>query len=459
MTPAKLKQRLRTLIVVMMENRSFDHVLGHLSLPDYGGRQKVEGVSRLDDPDYGNPSENGTVLFPFVGRDNALPNDLPHERDYVTEQLAHSAALGGYGMTGFTLAYERFTDTTGVLQPPPLMVLPPEAVPVTSFLANEYAVCDHWFAPLPTSTQPNRLMAMSGYTLRDTTQSGLLPEQHLALDWLTAHHVSWRVYSAGLSFFTLMPKMWPVLIGEHFRSLDHLAADVMHEPDDTWPEVIFIEPDYDDSPVHLSGHACDNHPPLSIAFGEAFLRRVYEAVTSNADRWLGTAMFVTYDEHGGFFDHVAPPAIPCPTPAGASYAAFDSAGVRVPTIVASPLVKRGSVVKGVLDHTSILQLFAERFGQLGEPYSPSVEGRRQAGIGSASIVFSAGAARSDVPTVSSAPIAATTALVSRRDPSTPLQEAFATSVKAFAQAHGADALAKFPQIAHWLGRGGRRGAL
>ncbi len=444
-----LRSRVDTIIVVMMENRSFDHMLGHLSLPGFGGRTDVDGLANLEDPAFANPSRNGTVVFPFVTADGPLPSDLPHERDSVAIQFAKSAAIGGFAMNGFVKAYEQFTGTSGVLRPPPMGLLTSGDLPVTGFLAREYAVCDRWFAPLPTSTQPNRLMAISGYSMHDTTQSGLLPDQDVVFDWLQAHGVRWRVYSAGISFFTLMPKLWPLLLTDQFRHLNALSNDVQNEPDATWPQVIFIEPDYSDAPVHLSGHASDNHPPLAVGFGEAFLRQVYEAVTSNASRWSKTVMFIGYDEHGGFFDHVPPLAVPSEPPPGANYPTFQSTGARIPALVVSPLVSRASVKRDSLDHTSILQLLAERFGASGESYSASVDARRAAGVASASVTLEPGPARSDVPAVSNAPIVATAMLETTRAPVTVQQEAFATAIDGFANAHGAAAMAKFPQIAHW----------
>lgn len=446
----ELRSRVDTVVLVMMENRSFDHMLGHLSLPAHGGRADVDGIAVLQAPDYANPSANGTMVFPFIMADGPLPNDVPHERDLVATQLAHSPVLGGFAMNGFVKAYEQFTGTSGIVSPPPMGLLTSGDMPVTGFFAEEYAVCDRWFASLPTSTQPNRLMAMSGYTMNDTTKNGLLPDQYTLLDWLTAHGVRWRVYSAGLTFFMLMPKFWPLLLTDRFRSLKALSFDAQHEPDVTWPEVIIVEPDYDDSPVHLSGHACDNHPPLPIGFGEAFLRQVYEALTGNPQRWRKAAMFVTYDEHGGFFDHVAPPSIKYAPPVGASYPPFESLGVRVPALVVSPLVALGGVSHDLLDHTSILQLLTERFGADGETYSASVEARRAAGIASASVVLQAGPPRTDLPAPSGLPIAATASLVTTREPTSAMQEAFVAGIEGFAKAHSTQALAKYPPIAHWL---------
>lgn len=446
----ELRSRVDTIVIVMMENRSFDHMLGHLSLPAYGGRADVDGIANLQNAEYANQSANGMMVFPFVMPDGPLPNDVPHERDFVATQIAYAPVGGAFVMNGFVTAYEKYTGTSGVLQPPCMGLLTSNDLPVTSFFAREYAVCDRWFAPLPTSTQPNRLMAISGYAMQDTTESGLLPDQHVVLDWLTDHNVRWRVYSAGLSFFTLMKTLWPLLLTDRFRHLDALSHDAVHESDASWPEVILIEPDYNDSPVHLSGHACDNHPPLAVGFGEAFLRQVYEATTANPARWGKTVMFVTYDEHGGFFDHVEPLRVPSDPPPGAAYPRFESTGVRVPTIVVSPLVARGMAKHDPLDHTSILQLLAERFGADGETYSASVDARRVAGIASASIVLDSGPGRPAVPKVSSAPILATATLTTTKDPDTNQQSAFVAAIEGFANTHGAEALKKYPQIAHWM---------
>jgi len=450
MNRQELLDRVDTIVIVMMENRSFDHLLGTMCQPQFGGRADIDGVRSVLDPNFANRAGDGTLVFPFIMRDGPLTNDLPHERDFVAIQLAPSKITGGPTMTGFVEAYEKATGTTGVKDPPPMGLLTPQDLPTTGFLAREYAVCDRWFAPIPASTQPNRLMAISGFTERDITISGLLPDQHTLFHWLDAHHVRWRVYSAGLSFFTLMPQMWPELLTPRFRRLSDLSFDFVHEADDTRPQVIVVEPDYDDTPVHLSGHACDNHPPLPMSFGEAFLRQVYEALTSNPGRWQRTVMIVTYDEHGGFHDHVAPLQVHCPPPPGASYPPFETTGVRVPTIVASPLVQRGVAKHANLDHTSILALLAERFGQAGEPYSAAVAARTTAGIASVSAVLDSGPPRSDIPHIDPSALAANASLKTWAEPVNAMSNAYANAIEQFAQAHGKDALAKFPEIAHWL---------
>jgi phospholipase C len=458
MTPAELRSRIDTIVILMMENRSFDHLLGYLRLPAYGGREDVDGLTALDNPDYANPRANARIAYPFIApNDDAFLTDLPHERQEVAVQLAYAGAAGGYVMNGFVKAYETYALTTGMPDPPPMRVMPPALLPVTSALADEYVVCDRWYSPLPTSTHPNRLMAISGYSMIDKTPGALLPDQDLVLDWLDRHDVRWRVYSAGLSQFMLMPRAWPKLLTDHFRSVSHLAYDVQHESAATFPQVIIVEPDYDDSPVHLGGHGNDNHPPLPVSFGELFVKGIYEALTSNPARWAKTLFVLHYDEHGGFFDHAAPLRVPFPPPPNASFTMgpFTSTGPRVPALLISPYAPRRTAAHGLYDHTSVLQMLAERFDTSGAPYSEYVEARRQAEdpIGSITAALSPDA-RPDIPRLTHQPIAATAPLASVRAALTEGQKCFAAAVAAFARARGQAALQKFPQIAHWLATAG-----
>ena len=136
------------------------------------------------------------------------------------------------------------------------------------------------------------------------------------------------------------------------------------------PSVIFIEPEYADAPMSDPN---DDHPPARIAKGQDFVRSIYEIVTSNPGRWEKTLMIVTYDEHGGFFDHVPPPSLPA-TINGHQLA---TTGPRVPALLVSPHVGAGQVFSESLDHTSVLQLIADRFGK-GGGYSDAVTKRQEA---------------------------------------------------------------------------------
>jgi phospholipase C len=450
MTPAELRAQIDTIVILMMENRSFDHMLGHLRLPGHGGRQDILGLTNLLNPDYVNARKNTQAVRPFVPDDDApLTTDLPHERDFIAEQLAHSDAAGKYLMNGFVTAYERYVNTSGVADASPMRILTQQHLPVTSFLADNYLVCNRWHAPLPASTQPNRLMALGGDTLRDTTHAGLIAKQTLMLDWLTALGYRWRVYSAGLSFLFLMPHMWDdLLVDDKFRNVSRLAHDFA--TDANFPQVILVEPDYDDSPIHLSGHANDNHPPLPVSFGEIFIKTVYDSLTAGSPaRWARTLMILTYDEHGGFFDHVPPPRIPYAPPPGANYTkGFDSLGVRVPSILISPYTSARSTTNALLDHTSILQLLGERFAPDGT-YSAGVSARRASGIASVTEALAA-AARPDVPKIPDVSLSVTTKLTDVKQVETQSQEGFATALEGFAQKHGPKAGQVYPQIPHWL---------
>jgi len=463
MTPAELRTRIDTFVILMMENRSFDHMLGYLSLPEFGARADVDGLTALDNPDYANPRGNALMVYPFVApSDDPLLGDLPHERQEIAVQLAYAAAAGGYVMNGFVKSFEAYTATTGLSHPPPMSVMTPPLIPVTSFLADQYVVCDHWHAPLPTSTHPNRLMAVSGYSTLDKTPGTLLPDQDMVFDWLERHGVRWRVYSSGLSSFMLTPRMWPWMLTDRFRPVSRLAEDVQSEPQATFPQVIFVEPEYDDSPVHLSGQANDNHPPLPVGPGERFLEEIYDALTSNPARWAKTLLAVHYDEHGGFFDHVPPLRVPQTPPPGATYemGPFTSTGVRVPALLISPYAPRRTAAHGFYDHTSLLQMLADRFDTTGAPYSANVAARRQAAdpIGSVTEALSRDA-RADIPRISTptAPTTAAAPLVAVRPPRSEGQRAFAAATSAFAGAQGPDALHKYPQIAHWLAAAGPAG--
>jgi phospholipase C len=345
-------------------------------------------------------------------------------------------------MNGFVQAFENEFHTS-VDRPPVMGILTPQSLPTTGALAAEYTVCDRWFACVPTSTAPNRLMSMCGYTTIDETGT-TLPNQTTVYDWLLSHNVRWRVYSAGLPFLTLMTRLAPLLLTSHFRRFDDLKKDVISDGADQWPQVIFIEPDYYDCPIHLQG-PCDNHAPLAMAPGEAFLGKVYGWLTSNPARWARTVLIVTYDEHGGFFDHVAPLAVKYRNAqAGVS---FDSTGPRVPTIVAGPFAPRG-VSHTPLDNTSILQLFAERFGQPAEAYSSTVVGRAGT-VASVSAVLSVAAANVATAALGSAPAPIVASAL--QPGNAPLRAAFAGAVKNMISQHQAEALTKYPELRGYSG--------
>lgn len=369
----KIRELVDTIVIVMMENRSFDHILGHLSHQDYDNRQSVNGLrAPLRRPDYANPSSDGELYFPFVMPvDRYLPTDPPHNRKQIQVQMARANNI--YTMSGFVKAYHKRTRSR--TETPEVMgFFSPDHVPITNFLADNYAVCDRWFAPFPASTQPNKLMAFTGDSTIDENKLILPRPENLLFDWLTAHKIRWRVYYDGLLSYFLLVSMFEEFLSDDFRRLEALSMDVKEEPDDEFPQVIVIEPSYEDLPHIGSDQPNDNHAPLPVGPGEQFLRRVYRALIVNPARWEKTVMIVTHDEHGGFFDHEPPLQIPY-SPPNEEYTPFKTTGPRVPAIIVSPMVTSRHVYSGNMDHTSILQFIAEMFDP-NEFYSQTVNDRK-----------------------------------------------------------------------------------
>jgi phospholipase C len=293
----------------------------------------------------------------------------------------------------------------------------PNDIPVTAALARNYCVCDSWFASVPADTQPNRLMALSGYTLIDSTDGikppfHLLPNQDTFFDYLSRKGKDFRIYvdadaidNVGPpSIMLLMQSQWKYVLG-HADTLGNLAAD--WQSSSPAPAFLYCEPFYNDFATALGMHGECNHPPLPMAYGEAFLSRVYSALVSNPAKWARTLLIICYDEHGGFFDHVSPPTMKYNPPPGNKWldpAPMSTLGVRVPGIIISPLVAKGTAFHGLLDHTSILQLLVDQFGAPSDLASFGVAAQRKAnGIVSLSQVPLLNAARTDRPTIPDPP--------------------------------------------------------
>jgi phospholipase C len=365
---ATILDQIDIVVIVMMENRSFDHLLGYLRLPAFGGLQ-VDGIR--DDQNWLRANANpGLPPDNFMYQPVALHElnivDSGHERSDVAAQMGPLQPSGIYPFKGFVQNARGDSNVMGYYDS--------AVVPIHDFFARNFCVCDRWFAPLSTGTQPNRLMAMSGSSEIDVNVSNPVdfPDQQLAYDWLSMRNVPWRVYHQGFfPFFSMMPGWYPqMILSDNFRRFERLSTDFQLEPNATFPKVIFVEPKYTDAP-HV-GEGSDDHRPSSVLGGQHFLRDIYKTLISNKPRWLRTAMFVTYDEHGGFYDHVQPLPIVTKDPKG-RYADFVSTGPRVPGLVISPFTSAGQIFSGHLDHTSILKFLGQKFGS--NSYSNEVDAR------------------------------------------------------------------------------------
>jgi len=398
-----------TIVLVMMENRSFDHLLGWMSLPPYGNRKDVEGLrgpidpatGELTDLAYRNRARNRTWRPYIADRDVPLRTDLPHGRAGTRVQMHYvlpgyladpmtgeKYARQGFAMDGFAEAYfeENPSVPWDLPRCDPMMMMPPSLVPATAFLARSFMVCDHWFSPIPTDTHPNRLMSLCGFTKIDQTSGEPLPlpDHRTLLDWCDDQKLRWRVYRQAHSFLTLFTMRRPLGLERdrsRWRNTSQLADDFRSESSATFPHLVIVEPSYSDDPTVKKPN--DNHPPNPMAPGEAFLADVYRAITSNPGRWQRTLMIVVYDEHGGFFDHVPPFAVTTPSPgfeddAWKDRSPFTTSGPRVPAIVVSPLVAPASCSSLRFDHTSVLQLLAD-WATPGYGYSEIVAARHAEG--------------------------------------------------------------------------------
>ena len=293
-------------------------------------------------------------------------------------------------------------------------------------------------------------MAFCGSSEIYDTSSGprLIPTEDMLFNWLERNGIRWRVYHDGLSFFALYPRAWEFVLGENFRDVEAYFQDMQTEPIETGPQVIIVEPSYNDGPHIGPDQPNDNHPPLAIGFGEEFLRRAYQAATVNPNRWRNTALIHYYDEHGGFYDHVPPPPIPYTTKGNPAHA-FKSLGVRIPGIIVSPYVDPASVCTELFDHTSVLQFLAEVFTP-GIPYSAEVEDRKARGIKSVSAALS-DTPRADIPAAPNDPIPVQTILGTgvRVRPSNDLQASFELAAEKLMASNPAATAKKYPELFQW----------
>jgi phospholipase C len=379
-------EHIDTFVIVMMENRSFDHVCGYLALPEANYPRKIEGLQTGNDwiHRFDNDDKNGRPIS-IHRLDPRVQNiiDPPHEDVNIRTQIntpTHGNAspiMGGF-VQSYLDATPRPTDFMPVMG-----YYDQAAVPVFDFFARNFAICDNWFSPLPAGTQINRLMAMSGesHIHHNVSDPFKFPEQKLVYEWLEDvrnQPAPWCSYQwDGLPFFALMPKWWGRMLADHndpysmgsFRRYDKFALH-WNDPYGV-PNVVFIEPKYTDDPAHTLRQPNDDHCPTGVTAGQLFLADIYNTVVSNPERWKSTMLIVTYDEHGGFFDHVAPPKMS--TEAGG--VTFQTTGIRVPAFIISPYVTPGSVFSEQVDSTSILQLLADKYTP-GKDYSPAVAARK-----------------------------------------------------------------------------------
>jgi hypothetical protein len=385
------RERIKHIVVLMMENRSFDHLVGFLDHdnPDY---------PRLDRLDVSCPRY---PWLPFGPRVRPTPDalavlgtDPDHSHEAVLDQLYTRS--GKPTMTGFIdsfaykikhgtrrrmswwqRAFARLTSLlTGLFRRRPLIpakageimrCFPPGEIPVLGRLAKEYGSLIAWHSSVPGETWPNRQFAHAA-TAHGTADIEIgFYEDPTVFERLSAAGRTWSIYVDGVAQVMAYPKLWVGGTG-HFHGMDRLRSDIR---DGTLPDYAFIEPDHGIGP----GEGNSQHPGNnlvsgdSFAAGEALIASVYNELVANPALFASTLLLITYDEHGGFYDHVPPPAVTPPDKYQNTFK-FDIAGVRVPAVAISPLIPAGFVDKTFYEHSAIphtvLRQFAPGAGPLTE---------------------------------------------------------------------------------------------
>lgn len=334
----KQQQPIKTVVVLVLENRSFDHMIGWMKKainplidgvtgdecnPVSTNYSKPESVCFTDDAEFVDPDPGHS--FEDVAKQVFGSGKIPSMDGFVEQALSMSENLSETVMKGFK----------------------PESVPVYASLVTEFAVFDRWFSSIPGPTQPNRLFVYSatshGSTSHVVKQLAIGYPQKTIFDSLQEN---------GLDFGIYFQNIPTTLFFRNLRRLKYISKfhqyDLKFKRDarnGQLPNLTVIEPRYFDV---IGFPANDDHPSHDVANGQMLVKEVYETLRASP-QWNDTLLIITYDEHGGFFDHVKTPFVNVPSPDGNTGPApyffkFDRLGVRVPTIMVSPWIKKGTVV-------------------------------------------------------------------------------------------------------------------
>jgi len=365
---------IKHVVQLMLENRSFDQMLGFL-YSDNGNKsptgQPYDGLTGNES----NPDEDGREIKVYRIDHNAphpylMPGADPGEGFYNTNYQLFSTDDPAPGSVptnkGFVINFKAavasdlakgYKDTLPDTEPSEIMgMYSPDMLPVMSGLAKGFAVCDRWFSSAPTQTIPNRAFAGAA-----TSQGHL--DNHVKtftcpsiFGRLTDKDIDWGIYGYNRDPMTRLDFTDTQHADEshfgHFRDFQERARA------GTLPAYNFLEPAW-----AATGNS--QHPNYDVALGEQLIHQVYYTLR-NSPNWNDTLLLITYDEHGGNYDHVAPPssAVAPDNTVGEFGFDFKRFGVRIPALLISPRIAAGTVFRtkqGVIDHTSVLKTLQLRF--------------------------------------------------------------------------------------------------
>ncbi len=366
---------IKYIVQLMLENRSFDQMLGFLyesSGNKSASGEPFEGLTGNES----NPDEAGRQVKVFKIDHTAkhpylMPGADPGEGFHNTNYQLFSTDIPAHGTVpknqGFVINFKasiasdlakHYKDTLPGTDASEIMgMYSPEMLPVMSALAKGFAVCDHWFSSAPTQTIPNRAFAAAA------TSQGHLDNQVKVFTCpsifglLSKKNIDWAIYGYNRDPLTRLDYTDIQTAAEshfgHFRDFQARAAA------GKLPPYTFLEPSWG-----AAGNS--QHPNYDVAVGEQLLHDVYYALR-NGPGWNDTLLAITYDEHGGNYDHVAPPwgAVPPDNSVGEWGFDFNRFGVRIPALLISPRIAPGRVFRtknGTIDHTSLLKTVEQRWG-------------------------------------------------------------------------------------------------
>jgi phospholipase C len=374
-------QAIQNIVVLMMENRSFDHLLGWLRAINPHIAGLTGGESNFPAP----PGPLPPAITVGPATSFAMPFDPGHEFDDVQVQLygpqrtqVDAAPMSGFVCDALTPPVPDVPAQTAFDAARVMECFTSAQAPVMAALAQEFALFNGWFSSLPGPTWPNRFFlhaaTSGGLTESPGTQDvirGFSFDGGTVYDALDERDLDWRIYHDGLPQTAGIQSLRLEFVDpltKKFREMEHFAVDVNSN---SLPPYTFIEPNYDTGHNYQRGNSM--HPLNDIRKGEALVKQVYETLRASS-YWSKMMLIVTFDEHGGFYDHVSPPAAVATgddyryATAGRNFA-FNRLGVRVPGIVVSAYTRRNTVIGTgawgdpvVFDHSSVIATAALRFG-------------------------------------------------------------------------------------------------
>jgi phospholipase C len=349
---------LKHIVVLMMENRSFDHMLGALKKRD----PRIDGLTGNES----NPDPTGAAVKvqPRAEFQGQLDPDPDHHFPAVDLQIFN----GDNGnprvanMQGFVKSY--YQQQHDVKHSGKIMYyFTPDKLPVLTTLATEFAVFNRWFCSIPGPTICNRAFAHYGTSFGQVSLNVFYVKEPYKSIYERLIAAS-PPHTAKIYYFDQASSTMEIVnLLQHqpqlFATYEQFIADCKLG---RLPDYCFVEPNYNDHDSDTGAIiASDQHPDHHVQAGELFIASVYNAIKRNPKLWKSTALLVVYDEHGGIYDHVPPPpclpdgfvAQPNDTGTGTAFA-FDRLGVRVPAILISPWIPKGTVVDGrIFEHASI----------------------------------------------------------------------------------------------------------